>query len=59
MKGVQEKESIMGVSGTQKNLSLAITVWHHSAILVMPDSDPRGGFFHLPLTLMIDSYNIQ
>ena len=29
MKGVQEKESITGVSGRQKNLSLMITVWHH------------------------------
>ena len=56
MKGVQEKESIMGVRGREKNLSLAITVWHHSASLVMPDSDPRGGFFCLPLTPMIGPY---
>ena len=30
MKGVQEKESIMGVRGRQKNLYLAITVWQAS-----------------------------
>ena len=52
MKGVQEKESIMGVRGRQKNPSLAITVWHHPARLVMPNSDPRDGFFYLPLTPM-------
>ena len=55
MKDVQEKESIMGVRGRLKNPSLAITVWHHSASLVMPDSDPRDGFLYL-LT-MIDLYN--
>ena len=38
MKGVQEKDSITGVRGRQKNPSLAITVWHHSASLVMPDA---------------------
>ena len=52
MKGVQEKKSIMGVRCRQKNMSLAITVLHHSANLVMPDSDPRDGFFYLPLTPM-------
>ena len=56
MKGVQEKESVMGVRGTQKNLSLAITVWHHSASLMMPDSDPQNGFFYLPLTPILDPY---
>ena len=45
MKGVQEKESIMAVRDRYKNLSLAITVWHHSASLVMPYNDPRDGFF--------------
>ena len=48
MKGVQEKESIMGVRGRQKNLSLPITVWHHSASLLMPDSDPRIDFSIYP-----------
>ena len=56
MKGVQGKESTMGVRGKQKNPSLAVTVWHHSASLVMPDSDARNGFFYIPLTPMIDSY---
>ena len=56
MKGMQEKESIMGVRGRQNNPSLGNTVWHHSASLVMPDSNPRDGFFCLPLTPMIDSY---
>ena len=59
MKGVQENESIMGVRGRYKNLSLAITVWHHKASLVMPDSDPREGFFCLPITPMIDPYEIS
>ena len=36
MKGVQEIESITGVRGWQKNPSLAITVWQHSASLVIP-----------------------
>ena len=43
MKGVQKKESIMGVRDS----------------LVMPDSDPRDGFFYLPLPLMKDSYNLS
>ena len=45
MKILQEKEYIMGVRVRQKNPSLLITVWHHSASLVMPDSDPRDGVF--------------
>ena len=47
MKGAQEKESIMGMSGRQKNPSLK------------PDSDPRDGFFYLPLTPMIDRYSLS
>ena len=35
----------MGVRGRQKNLSLAITVWHHSACRVMPDCDREGWIF--------------
>ena len=58
MEGVQEKESIRGVRGRQKNPSLAIRVWHHSTSLMMPDSDPLDGFFYLPLTPMIDPYNM-
>ena len=36
--------------GWWQNPSLAITVWHHSASLVMPDSDPRDGFLSIPHT---------
>ena len=57
MKGVQEKESIMGVRGRQKKFSLAITVWHYLASPVMPDSDSRDGFFYLPFTSIIVPYN--
>ena len=53
---MQEKESIMGVRDRQKNLSHGITVWYHSASLMMPDSDPRDGFLYLHLIPMIDSY---
>ena len=54
--GEQEKESIIRVRMGLKNLSLTITVCHHSASLVMPIGDPRDGFFYPTLTLMIDSY---
>ena len=56
MKDLQEKESIVGVRGRQKHPSRGIAVCHHSASLMMPDSDPRYGCFYLPLTSMIDSY---
>ena len=39
------------------NLSLGITICHHSASLMMPNGDPRDGFFYLTLILMIDFYN--
>ena len=39
-------------------MSLAITVCHHSASLVMPNGDPRDRFFYPTLTLMIDSYSL-
>ena len=42
----------------RKNPSFAITVWLHSASLVMPDSEPRDGFFYLALTPMIDPNNL-
>ena len=35
MKGMQEKESIMGVRGRQKNPFPKITVWHLSESLMM------------------------
>ena len=52
----KEKESIMGVRGRWKKPSFEITVWHHSASLEMPYSDPWDRFFCLPLTPMIDPY---
>ena len=59
MKGVQEKESIKGVRARQKNPSLMITVWHHLASLVLPDSVPRDRFFYLSLTPMIDPCSLH
>ena len=38
---------------------LGFTVCHHSARLVMPNSDPRYGFFYPTLTLMVDIYNLK
>ena len=55
--GEQEKESIFRVRVGWKNLSLGITVFHHSVSLGMPNGDPRDRFFYPTLTLMIDSYN--
>ena len=53
---MQEKVSIMGVWCGQKNLSLGITVRHHSASLVMPISDPRDRFFYPHHTPIKDTY---
>ena len=47
MKGMQEKEYIIGMMGRQKNPSLAVTVWQYSASLVMLGSDTRDGFFFI------------
>ena len=41
----QEKESIICVRMGKKNLSLAITICHHSESLVMPNGDPLDRFF--------------
>ena len=48
--GEQEKESFIYVRMGWKNLSLVITVCHHSASLVMPIGNPR---------VMIHSYIIE
>ena len=53
---MQEKVFIMGVWCGQKNLSLGITVRHHSASLVMLISDPCDRFFYLHHTPMKDTY---
>ena len=42
-----------------KNPSLGITVWHHSASLMMPNGDPRDIFFYHTFTLMMDSYIVR
>ena len=39
-----------------ENLSLVITVSHHSVSLVMPIGDPRDRFIYPTRTLMMDSY---
>ena len=57
--GEQEKESNIRVRVGKKNLSLVITVCHHSASLVMPNGDPRDGFLYPTFTLMMDSYNLH
>ena len=53
---MQEKESIMVVQCELKILSLGITVRHHSASFVMPNSYPRDGIFNLHQTTIMDSY---
>ena len=40
-----------------KNLSLVITVCHHSASLVMSNGDPQGRFFDPILTQILDSFS--
>ena len=54
--GEQEKEFIISMRMEEKNLSLVITVFHHSASGVIPIGDPWDGLFYPTLTLMIDSY---
>ena len=51
----QGKGSVICVRMLKKNLFLRITICHHSASLVMPNSDPRDRFFYSTLTLMIDA----
>ena len=58
LNGEQEKESIYLVRVGWKNLSLVITVCHHSTSLEMPMGDPQDGFFYPTPTLMIDSYSL-
>ena len=55
-KSMQEKESIIVLRCKLKILSLGITVRHHSARLVMPNSYPRDGIFNQHLTTIKDSY---
>ena len=55
---MQDKESIIVVRCELKIPSLGITVRHHSASLVMPNSYPRDGIFNPHLTTINDSYYI-
>ena len=57
---VCKKKYLSRVYGVdRKNLSLGITVRHHSASLVMPISDPRDRFFYPHHTPMKDTHYIQ
>ena len=57
---VCKKEYLSWVCGVdRKNLSLGITVRHHSASLVMTISDPRDGFFYPHHTPMKDTYYLS
>ena len=56
--GEQEKEFIIRVRMGWENPSIAITVCHHSARLVMPNSDPQDGFF-CPIDSYITSCKFQ
>ena len=51
-------EPIMVVWCKLKVPSLRITVWHHSASLVMPNSYPHDGIINWHRTNIKDSYNI-
>ena len=55
-RGEQEKEFIIRVRMGIENLSLAITIYHHSTSLVMSIGDPLDGFFYPTLTLMMGFY---
>ena len=55
---MQEKESVMVVWCELKILSLRITVWHHSASLVMSNSYSHDRIFNPHLTTIKDPYNL-
>ena len=57
-KSMQEKESIMVVRYRLKLPSLGITIRHHSACHVMPNSYPRDRIFSPHLTTIRYSYNL-
>ena len=56
--GEHGNKSIIYVRMGKKNLFLAITICHHSASLVMPNSDSQDRFFCLTL-MMIDYKNVS
>ena len=47
-----------GSSVQIENSVTRVTVWHHLASLVMPNSFPRDGIFNQHLTTIKDSYNV-
>ena len=53
---MQEKESVMVFWFELKIPSLRITVRHHSASLVIPNSYPCDGIFNPNLTTIKDPY---
>ena len=53
---MQKKESIMVVRCELKIPSLGMTIRHHEASLVMPNSYPRDRTFNRHLTTIKDSY---
>ena len=56
---MQEKGSIMVVRCWEKNPSLGITVWHHSAKPCDAKQCPSDRFSYPHLTLMKDSYKLS
>ena len=56
-KSMQENEPILVDRCELKTVSLGITVRHHSASLVMPNSYPRDVIFNPHLTTIKDYYN--
>ena len=56
---MQENESVMIVQCELKIPSLGITVWHHLASLVMPNSYPCYETFNHHLTTIKDSYSLK
>ena len=55
---MQVKVSLMSVWCKLKIPSLRITVWHHQASLLMPNSYHRDGMVNPHLTTIKHSYNL-
>ena len=52
---MSKKKKSLFVWRWDRKISLRITIFHLMASPVMPNRDPRDGFFYLSLTFMIDS----
>ena len=59
LNGEPKKESVICIRADRKNLSLEIIICHQLVSLMMPKNDLWDRFFYLPLTLLIDSYNMM